>query len=220
MLLEERELDLESFLLQRQNVIPETSSQGIREHHIKYAWLPNKFNRLVLGVDLAVSANADSDATAFVMLGITDDSIYICDAREERIQGNMKKIDIIVDMWEARKGMCNNALIVAVDKNKYSIALEGDLKDYIDSSSDDFKNTQIEPVPSAGRGDKLDRITSHSSLFENGKIFFNKVADFLPRIATEITDYNPLDSNDLMDSTEVGLFIARQYLISELSVVK
>ncbi len=226
-LLREKEEDEETFLLQRQNEIPETNAEGIKLHHIKHAWIPQQFERLVLGLDLAVSDKSYSDHTAFVMVGVTNDSLYVCDAWQEKIKGNMRKIDIIHSLWGKWRHTCDNPLILAVDKNKYSISIEGDLEDYIKESTDYFAGLLVENVASTNRGkDKLDRLNSHSFLFEKGKVFFNKVsAPLLPnkltpiqQLVSEITDYNPLDHNDLLDSLEVAIFTARMYLQSQLSV--
>lgn len=219
----ERAEDLESFMLQRQNQIPVTSSSGILPHFIKYVWLPTEFERIVIGMDLASSV--DGNYNAMVVLGISENKIYVCDAYQERIQGNMKKIDKLYTMWARRKDMSKNPAILAVDHNKYMIDFKGDLEDYLLESEDNFKYLQIQPVKSTGRGEKIERLMSHSALFEKGRVFFNRVSvdlgvDNLPIIellVRQISDYNPMDSNDLMDALENGIFVARDYINSELS---
>lgn len=217
---QEREEDLESFLLQRQNQIPKESFQGIRPDLIKYGWLPAEFERLIIGMDLASSLTGDY--TAMVLLGVANDRIYLTDCYQERIQGNMRKIDLLYDLWETRKDTCRNALVLAVDANRYSVDFRQDLIDYLNElqGREKFKNLQIDPVKSQ-RGDKIDRLMSHSLLFQKGRILFNRVSpdgnDHKEKLVQQITDYNPMDSNDLMDALEVGLFIARDYIKSEIT---
>lgn len=219
----EREDDLESFLLQRQNKIPESQAQGIPPHHIRYAWMPKEFERIVIGLDLASST--DGDYTAITVLGVSESALFVIDAWQQKMQGNMKKIDLLYGMWSKRKDTCKNPVILAVDSNKYAIDFKGDLEDYRAESTDGFEEIIIEGVKASGRGDKLDRLMSHSLLFEKGRIFFNKISEPLPDgksvigvLTDQIIDYNPIDSNDLMDSLEIAIFVARGYLKTELSV--
>ncbi len=224
---QEREEDLESFLLQRQNQIPEVSFQGIRSHLIREAWLPQKFERLIVGLDLASSTTGDY--TAFVLIGISQDKLYITDAYQERLLGNMKKIDLLYEMYSRRADMCTNAPILAVDDNRYAMDFQGDLLDYLQElegtteSEEKFKHLQIEPIKSCGRGEKIDRIMGHSLLFERGKVYFNRVTSddgksHTDKLIQQITDYNVMDSNDLMDSLEMALLIGRNYINSEITV--
>jgi phage terminase large subunit-like protein len=224
LLLKEKADDLETFLLQRQNQIPEDEARGIKPTYIKKAFIPKRFNRLIIGLDLAVSLKKTSDYTAVVLLGITKDAIYVLSAWQEKIQGSIKKITLIRDTWEPFQHLSNNPLIIAVDSNKYAMDLKGDLEDVISESKDEFKNTMIEPVSTSNRGDKLDRIESHSLLFENGHVFFNKISQTLPNgedpienLINEITDFNYTSHNDLLDALEVGLYVSRTYLNSKLS---
>lgn len=231
-LLEERRLDEESFLLQRQNEIPEITSQGIRPHLIKWGWMPAEFERIVIGLDTADSKEENSNATAIVVIGIANDCLYVLDAFEGRVQGNLKKIDLIYDYWAKRKNDCKYPAILAVDYHRYSQGLEGDVNAYMDdireddSLDNDFASMTIEKIKSTGRGEKIDRIESHSYLFEKSRIIFNTVAssvsevdntNTLKKIVSEITDYNALAHNDLMDALEAGIFTARQYISGDLS---
>lgn len=224
LLLKEKADDLETFLLQRQNQIPANEARGIKPSYIKKAFLPGKFNRLIIGLDLAVSLKKTSDYTAVVMLGVTKDAVYVLSAWQEKIQGSGKKIDLIRNIWSSFKSTSDNPLIIAVDSNKYAMDLKGDLEDAISESKDEFKNTIIELVSTSNRGDKLDRIESHSLLFEKEKVFFNLISLTLPNgeeaidnLINEITDFNYLSHNDLLDALEVGLYVSRNYLNTELS---
>lgn len=210
---QEREEDLESFLLQRQNQIPQEFFQGIRPHLIRYGWLPLEFERLVIGVDLASSSTGDY--TAFVSIGVSQNRLYITDAYQERVLGNIKKIDLLYDIYSKRAGECTNAPILAVDNNRYALDFRGDLADYLQElegsteSEEKFKHLQIELIKSSGRGEKIDRLMGHSLLFERERIYLNKVSSddgksHTDKLIQQITDYNVMDSNDLMDALEMA----------------
>lgn len=230
-LLKERQEDEESFLLQRQNELPETTVLGINTRWIKYSWMPKRFDRIVIGIDTAESMDENTNATAMVVVGISEDCLYVIDAFEGKVQGSLKKIDTIYDLWLKRKADCKHPAILAVDHHSHSLGLEGDLQSYIDdihlddSLDQDFANISIDKVKATGRGDKIDRLLSHSYYFEKGRVFFNLISPdvdgvkLIPRIVTQITDYNPIDHNDLMDALEVAIYVARQYITGNISVV-
>jgi hypothetical protein len=61
-------------------------------------------------------------------------------------------------------------------------------------------------------------------LFEKGRIYFNLISpkddggfELIPKLVTQITDYNPLDHNDLMDALECAIYVARQYITGTIS---
>lgn len=230
-LLKEREEDYESFLLQRQNELPETTAQGIHPTWIKYSWMPKQFERIVIGADTADSTEDNTNATAFVVVGVANDSLYVVDAWEGRIPGNVKKIDQIYDLWIKRKSDCKHPAIISVDQHRWSKGLSGDFQSYIEDIHHDeeldssFASVGIERVSSSGRGEKIDRLVSHSYLFEKGRVFFNLISpkgnddtELIPKIVEQITDYNPVDHNDLMDALEVAIYTARQYISGNLTI--
>ena len=230
-LIKEREEDEESFLLQRQNELPETTVLGIKTNWIKYSWMPKRFDRIVIGIDTAESMDENTNATAMVVVGIANDCLYVIDAYEGKIQGSLKKIDTIYDLWLKRKADCKHPAILAVDHHSHSLGLEGDMQSYIDdihldeSLDQGFANISVEKIKSTGRGEKIDRLLSHSYYFEKGRVFFNLISpktdggiELIPRIVNQITDYNPIDHNDLMDALEVTIYVARQYITGSISV--
>jgi hypothetical protein len=231
-LIQERQDNEESFLLQRQNEIPEISSIGIQSHHIKHSWIPEQLERIVIAMDTADSSEDNSNATSLMVLGIANDSIYVIDGFEGRIRGNLKKIDLIYDYWLRYKSMCKYPAMFAVDWHGHSKSMEGDLNAYLEDLPEDpsldqaFKNIVIEKVKSTARGEKIDRIESHSYLFEKGRVLFNKLSsvseidnqEVITKVIKEITDYNALAHNDCMDALEVGIFVARQFLSDGLTV--
>ena len=230
-LLKERAENYESFLLQRQNELPATTSQGIDANWIKYSWIPKQFARIVIGADTADSTEANTNSTAFVVVGIADDNLYVIDSWEGHISGNLKKIDKIYDLWVKRKADCKQPAIIAVDQHRWSKGLSGDFESYIDDIEYDdsidrtFANISIERISSSGRGEKIDRLESHSYLFEKGRIYFNLISpkddggiELIPKIVNQITDYNPVDHNDLMDALECAIYVARQYISGGISV--
>jgi len=110
--------------------------------------------------------------------------------------------------------------------------MEGDLNAYMDdvreddTLDDDFVSMTIEKIKATGRGEKIDRIESHSYLFERGRIIFNIAANCvseidntntLKKVVSEVTDFNVLAHNDLMDGLECAIYVAREYISGDLS---
>jgi hypothetical protein len=236
LLQKERATDYESFLLQRQNLIPQDDVDGITKEHIKHGFLPGRFEQIIIGGDLAGSVEKYSDATALCVIGINNEYVYVCDAWEEKLKGNWDKAKRIYEFWEKWHGRCKNKVILALDANKYSSLLKQDLEQWLDnpklfkleneSFNDDFCNIFIEDVASAGRGkEKMDRMNSHSALFQNGRIIFNNIKEEMPngivpldKMINEIIDHDSNESNDLMDSLEVAIYKGREFISSKLSV--
>jgi hypothetical protein len=230
---EERERDNESFLLQRQNKLPDEVSEGIQSRHIKHGWMPSNFDRIVIGADTADSTEENANNTAFVVIGISKNILYVLNLWEGKIQGSLRKIDTIYDLWLRHKDFCKYPAILAVDWHSHTIGLEGDINSYMadihedDSLDQSFRNISIEKVKSSGRGSKIDRMSSHSYLFEKGRIIFNLVSpkshankDIMPILIDQIVNHNPLDHNDLMDAMEVAVFTSRQYISDEISFIQ
>jgi len=233
----ERETDYDSFLLQRQNEIPETTSQGIQFHDIRFDWMPSKFDRIIIGLDTADSIEANSNATAAIVVGIYNDRLYVITGYEGRIRGNSQKIDLIYDLWSKYQSVCKYPAILAVDWHSHVKSIEADFQVYqndIDEDSgldDRFKKVGVEKVKSSGRGEKIDRIESHSYLFERARIFFNRISPVSEidkselfgskekpgKLIKQLTDHNPLDHNDPLDALEVAVFVARTYISQDIS---
>jgi hypothetical protein len=184
-------------------------------------------------LDTADSTGENTNATACIVIGIANDCLYVIDGFEGRIQGNLKKIELIYSFWERRQKDCKYPAILAVDWHSHVKNLEGDWDMFLtdlpndDELDQDFVNTSIEKIKSSGRGEKIDRMQSHSYIFEKGRFFFNKVCsttslidkeDILNKVILEITDHNSLAHNDLMDALEVATYVARQYISSDLTM--
>jgi hypothetical protein len=117
MLLEERANDEESFILQRQNLIPETTRTSIPEHEIIYDFMPETLEKIVIGLDLAHGIKNSNDYTGIVIAGYSSSSVlhpshprrsgngiyWIIAAWQEKIQGNKKKLELIHELWDRWK---------------------------------------------------------------------------------------------------------------------
>lgn len=230
-LLEEQSRDPDSFLLQRQNAVPENNTIGILQKHINYAWMPAVFDRIFIGADTADTLHDDANSTAFVVVGLHKNNLYVINLWQGKIQGNLKKIDTIYDLWNQCKDICKYPVTLAVDWHGHTISFEGDLRSYIADIKEDpgldptFGNISIEKIKSTGRGTKLDRILSHSYLFESGRVFFNLISpktdsgvDLVPALVAQIVDHNPLDHNDLLDAFEAAVYGIRPFMSNTISV--
>jgi hypothetical protein len=250
MLLQERLDDEESFMLQRQNLIPETTRTSIPEHEIIYDYMPETLEKIVIGLDLAHGIKNSNDYTGIVIAGYSSSVLHspttrkgngtywIIAAWQEKIQGNKKKLELIHELWDRWKYLLPTTNIynyktdedeshpkvhaeIWLDKNALALDFEGDWLEYIADQqkiNSDFAPTQLIPLASANRGDKINRLMRHSFLFSRGNIIFNKFSDTLPdgkdsigELIQQITDCDPTESNDLLDGLDLALTGLRQF---------
>lgn len=254
-LLQERLDDEDSFMLQRQNLIPDTVRTSIPMSEIVYGFVPDRIEKLVIGLDLAHGIKTSNDYTAIVIAGYSHSpcntptlpttnkvgkigNYHIIACWQEKLQGNKKKLALIHELWDEWKYLlpsteiynyktdemeshCTSAPEIWLDKNGFALDFEGDWLEYMDEQrkdKTDFATAQLFPIAASGRGDKINRLMHHSFLFSKGKIIFNKLSDTLPdgrdaigELVKQITDCDPLESNDLLDGLDLAVTGLRQY---------
>lgn len=223
----EREKTPISFTFQRQNKIIRVESQSISPELIIRKTLPSQFQVLILGVDLSAGTKENNDYTAMVLGGKDlENNYWIIDAWEDRLMGNLAKLEAMVELWNMWKHTLphikkynqkdktwNEAPISGLnlwfDSSSYGLSLQGDFKDIIIQKKQ-LTDWIVRPVPASGRGDKLTRLRKHSGLFENGLIFINKygrtMADGrrpVSRLIEQITEFGSVSHDDLADAFEL-----------------
>lgn len=225
---EERNEDPISFSYQRQNKIVRIDEQTIDPSLCDRGLVPLDFDALVLGCDLAAGKSDGSAYTAMVMGGVrwgenNRPEYWIIDAWEDRVMGNITKLNTMVEMWERWKHLLPQTqrlnpdeeweecpvigLEMWFDSNAYGRSLEGDYNDYIlgEMGIVDWK---VVPSPSSHKGTKLERLLRHSGLFNNHLIHFNsysrKMSDgrqpmgrLIEQITSDTGYYDLMDALDL-----------------------
>jgi phage terminase large subunit-like protein len=228
---EREEMPVE-FAFQRQNKIIRVKEQSINPELIQRGVLPSRFDSLVLGCDLSAGKKESNDYTTMVLGGIlagagnTPDQYWIIDAWEDRIMGNIEKLDAMIEIWQS---WCHllpitklydhttgewsdrpiTGLNVFFDSSAYGLSLQGDYEDYIIGQKK-IVDWHVHPVPASGRGDKLYRLRKHTGLFTNKLVWFNLYGRTMSdgrkpmgRLIQQITEFGSTSHDDLCDSFEL-----------------
>ena len=237
---EREEMPVE-FSFQRQNKIIRVKEQSISPELIQRGVIPSRFDSLVLGCDLSAGKKESNDYTTLVLGGLlkgsdnTPDQYWIIDAWENRIMGNMEKLDAIIEMWEAwnhllpqvltynpQKGTWEErpetGLNLFFDSSAYGLSLQGDYEDYV-MGQKEILDWRVHPVPASGRGDKLYRLRKHTGLFSNRLVWFNLYGRTMQdgrkpmgRLIQQITEFGSTSHDDLADGFELCMTGLRSYL--------
>ena len=239
MLQAEREQDPVTFSYQRQNKIIRVEAQSINPDQIIRGILPSQFEILVLGVDLSAGIKEANDYTAMVLGGLYKDGdqsqYWIIDAWEDRLMGNVPKLDAIIEIWEmwshllpksprynSKSGEWESAPLIGLelwfDSSAYGLSLKGDYEDHIIKRLN-IHDWIIRPIPASGRGGKLERLRRHTGLFHNKIIQFNIYGRAMPdgrkplgRLIQQITEFGSTPHDDLADAFELCITGLRQRL--------
>lgn len=238
---EERERTPIAFSFQRQNRIVRVKEQSINPELIQRGTLPTRFDTLVMGVDLSAGRKESNDYTAAVLGGLVKgyeknpDQYWIIDCWEDRIMGNLEKLDAIAEMWEMWNHLLPTTKIynhetgewsdrpitglnLFFDSSAYGLSLQGDYESYI-LGQKKIVDWTVHPVPASGRGDKLYRLRKHTGLFTNKVIFFNLYGRTMPdgrrpmgRLIQQITEFGSTAHDDVADAFELCMTGLRSYL--------
>lgn len=183
------------FLFQYQNRLPDNNENAIiHPDWIKHDDLPDSFDELVLGVDLAASEKTRADYTALVLVGRKGELFYIVEALEFKAVGNLEKIKHICEL---RKVWGN--FKVVVERVAYQSSFEGDWK--VEMKRRRLHGFSCEMI--VPKGDKDSRLEGVSGVFANGFVRFNRKAK-CGRLVSQLLRYD-LDHDDLSDACELAL---------------
>lgn len=238
---EERERTPIAFSFQRQNRIVRVKEQSINPELIQRGTIPTRFDSLVLGCDLSAGRKESNDYTAMVLGGMvrgTDknpDEYWVVDCWEDRIMGNLEKLDAMIEIWEMWSHLLpttkmynpetgewsdrpESGLNLFFDSSAYGLSLQGDYESYI-LGQKKITDWRVHPVPASGRGDKLYRLRKHTGLFTNKLVHFNLYGRTMPdgrrpmgRLIQQITEFGSTSHDDLADAFELCMTGLRSYL--------
>lgn len=187
------------FTYQFQNQLPPDDEDVIiKPEWIKYGTPPERFNKLVLGMDLAASEKESGDQTAFVLVGMIRKpfKLWVLGAWAGRWVGNVEKLAQVRKIRETW-----GAFELAVESNAYQRSLIGDFRTVFVNQWG-IRNVIAHPVPS--RGDKHERLNGVSGVFANGFVEFDKSRDF-HQLVSQLTFQSEADEDDLSDACEKAI---------------
>lgn len=198
-----------SFSFQFQNKIVRISETSIDPAWIKRGEVPTepeKFDSLVLGLDLSASEKEVNDFTAYVLGGRIGSQFYILDARRGRFPGNKDKLDIMLEIAEdwgiiERDGngkyiSSGVPLMFYAEDTQYQASLAADFRHYI---TNQHRIYNIIYRPARAKGTKLSRLRGITGIFQNGLITFNQYRA-LGRLIEELCNFSAIDHEDLADA--------------------
>jgi hypothetical protein len=198
-----------AFSYQYQNKVVSIAQLGISLDWIKYDYLPDKFERLVIGIDLSAGDRETNDYTCFVLSGMAKVDgkykFYIIDVWRDRIMGNIEKLDALADFYANWKHL-SPYFEVIVESNAYQLSFAGDFQTHL---IDDLGLYNLAVSPVSSRGSKLSRLRGVTGLFQNGLVKFNYYGNNLPILITELTEFGPTSHDDACDACVLALTALR-----------
>jgi predicted phage terminase large subunit-like protein len=181
------------FSFQYQNKITRISETSIDPSWIHYGDIPERFDSLCIGGDLASSLKEKADYTVFVLGGRIGNKFYILDIRRGRWSGNIEKLDQIIELWEEWEEL---PMTLSAESVAYQSSLKGDFVHYLINEKQIFNLTYQQPTT---KGDKLQRLRGVSGLFQNNLVIFNQYRD-LSRLVDELINFGSMDKDDCVDA--------------------
>lgn len=210
-----RESSPASFSFQFQNKIIRISETSIDPAWIKRGSVEtdiNKYDALVIGLDLSATERETSDYSAFVLAGRIDNHFYLLDARQGRWPGNIDKLNTLLDIcmdWEIleqnSKGRYFSPhgvpLYLHSEEVQYQASLAADFKHFIQN---EHKIYNIIYRGVKAKGTKLARLRGVTGLFQNGLVTFNSFRA-MGQLIDQATNFGSTAHDDLVDSMVYAL---------------
>lgn len=189
-----------SFSFQYQNKVQRVGSISLDPTWIKYGDIPQQFDSLSVGVDLAASLKEKNDWTVFILVGKKGDRFYILDMRRGKWIGNLEKIDALLGLYEEwhEEGVPFNVFVESI---AYQASFRGD---FISYAVNQKRIYDINCIPVNAKGDKLMHLRSITGIFANDLVIFNQFRN-LSYVAYELTNFGSCQHDDAADATYFAL---------------
>lgn len=193
-----RQLRLEdavSFAFQYMNKVMRVGDISLDPAWIHYSDIPESFDSLAVGIDLAASLKEKADFTVLTLVGKKDDRFYMLDYRRGKWVSNLEKLMQLVELYEewAEPG---TPFTVFPESVAYQASLAGDFVQYVHNQLHLY---EMRCTPFTIKGDKLEKLRSVTGLYANGMVYYNQYKDWGYPIR-EMTDFGSMQHDDCMDS--------------------
>lgn len=156
------------FIFQFQNKLPPNDDDIIiRSEWIQWGHPPQRFDKLVVGTDLAASEKQEGDLTAFVLAGLIKKpfAIWVLGCWYGSMVGNVDKLLLLKKIRDDL-----GAYELIPETNSYQRSLLGDYKTIFQNQWG-IRDIRVLPTPS--KGDKKERLNGVSGVFANGFVHFS-----------------------------------------------
>ena len=209
----ERELDLESFEFQIQNNIVRISTQSIDPSWIIKRNLPDKMDKITVGIDLSSGTKERNDFTAMVVMGSARDEngvnrYYVIDYWRGKIMGNIEKLDELIKLHEEWSYL-NPVWEIWIEAHNYQRSMAGDFATYVRGTKG-IEDMVIVPLSNLG-GDKLTRLRGQTGALQNGLVAWNQWIDF-GVVIDELINFGSTSHDDCVDGFVYALKGLRERL--------
>jgi phage terminase large subunit-like protein len=209
----ERELDLESFEFQIQNNIVRIKTQSIDPAWIIKGSIPDRLDKIVVGIDLSSGTKERNDYTVLFVMGSKRDSkginrYYCIDFWRGKVMGNIDKLNEFMNLYEQWSYLTEN-WEVWIEAHNYQRSLAGDFNTYIKGEKG-LDNLVVVPLSNLG-GDKLTRLRGQTGVLQNGLVTWNRWIKFGIPI-DELINFGSTAHDDCVDAFVYALKGLRERL--------
>ena len=183
-----------SFASQYQQEPIASEAQVIKPDWIFRGDVPDRFDEVAVGIDLAASKKEQADYTAVVAVGRLADMYYVLVAQRGR--------------WSLDETIRFLLGFPSFDTPKFSFQVESVsfqasfLPEFKRRAKESGKSVRAEPV--VMRGDKEQRLYGVSGLFECGEVVFNRARSF-DVLVDELVNFGYTEHDDLVDALVYAL---------------
>lgn len=201
------------FSFQYQNKIARIDEISISEEWIQYtSHLPEQFDQIAIGGDLASSEREKADYTVFTVVGVANGRFYCLDYIRERIMGNVDKILRIQELYEDY-GDNDTPFYLFFEKNAYQNSLKGDWDYYVShqqeldtmhKTNSELHLTDIVAIGLTTKKDKMMNLKDITGKFQNKLVFWNNIVNWEHHVH-ELTNFGSTEHDDCLDSVIIAL---------------
>jgi len=193
-----REDNPSTFSSQYQQEPQSEEAQIIKPDWIKRDRVPDTFEEIAIGVDLASSKKEEGDYSAYVPVGRVDDKYYILGA----YRGRWTLHELVNKLLDQHSYWADytNKLTFQIESVAYQASF---IPEFKRQSKEQGISVRVEPAKQ-GQGDKEQRLFGVSGLFEDGQVIFNR-SIALGWLVEELLKFGFCDHDDGADALVYSL---------------
>jgi phage terminase large subunit-like protein len=198
----ERELDLESFEFQIQNNIVRIATQSIDPSWIIKGSIPEKLDKIVVGIDLSSGTKERNDYTVLMVMGsyrnpkTKSNHYYAIDYWRGKVMGNIDKLNEFMTLYDQWNHL-TTSWEVWIEAHNYQRSLAGDFNTYVKGEKG-IDNLVVVPLSNLG-GDKLTRLRGQTGVLQNKLVTFNQWVNF-GVVIDELINFGSTAHDDCVDA--------------------
>lgn len=198
-----REEDPRAFASQYQNEPLADGDRAVEPEWIMRGDVPDEFDAMAIGVDLASSKKASADYTALVLMGRKGDRYFTVMSARGRWTIN-QTVKQIIRMHQIAMQL-SGSVEIAIESVQYQASLKAELKRVASTEYDLFLRAKNITT----KGTKEDRLRAVSGVMEAARHIFMQGVKSVESVIAELLEFGAGDHDDLADAWA----IAQTYLL-------